>query len=211
MKIIIADDHNLVRQGIKSLLEKNENIKVIAEAADGHETIALVKQLQPDVLILDIAMPHLSGLQVISELCGAKIRTAIVVLTMYSDALTVKEAIRKGAKGYLLKDSIIEELIIAINAAIRGQIYLSPAITGIFVGKNPLIESDDEVKANSLSLREREVLQLISEGYSNNDIGKRLEISYKTVEKHRTNIMNKLKVHSTAKLVREAVKNGLVS
>jgi DNA-binding NarL/FixJ family response regulator len=208
--VAIVDDHNLVRQGIKAILEKVNYIEVVGEAADGQEAVTLINQLKPDVVLMDISLPSLNGVQVVAKIQAMNIATRIVILSMYSDTVMIRQALQNGAKGYLLKQSVTEELLLAIQAANRGEIYLSPAITKDLV-LNSLVSSTGESSLdNLLSLREQEVLQLIAEGYTNNAIAQSLAISVKTVEKHRTRIMEKLNVHDTAGLVRAAIKQGLI-
>jgi DNA-binding NarL/FixJ family response regulator len=210
IRVIIADDHHLVRQGIRALLEKANDIQVIAEAADGREAIELVERLAPDVLVMDIAMPRLDGIQATKQIQDLGLATQVVILSMYSDEALVRRVLRNGARGYLLKRSVSEELWLAIRAASRGEIYLSPPISKSVV--DGLFRA--EVKENSmfdrLTPREREVLQLIAEGHTNKAIAQILKISVKTVEKHRANLMGALNVHDVAGLVRIAIDHGLV-
>ncbi len=212
LRVILADDHHLVRQGIRSLLEKADDIEIIAEAENGQEAVNLVSNLVPDVLVMDIAMPRLNGIQAAEQIHGLNVVTRVVILSMHSDETLVRQALRIGVKGYLLKRSVTEELLLAIRAAGRGEIYLSPAISQLlmtdFVAGQP---KSDEVDAFSrLSPREREVLQLIAEGYTNRSIAETLSVSVKTVEKHRSNLMAKLNVQDLAGLIRIAIKHGLI-
>ncbi len=212
IRVVVAEDHHLVRQGIRALVEKAHDIEVIGEAADGQEALELVDQLAPDVLVIDIAMPRLDGLQAIGRMHAHGVATQTVVLSMYSDETLVRQALRKGARGYLLKRSVAEELLLAIRAANRGDIYLSPAISRAIV--TDLLRLEDDAKVLSpferLTPREREVLQLIAEGHTNTAIAQMLKISVKTVEKHRRNLMSKLDVRNLAGLIRTAIKHGLV-
>lgn len=208
--VVIVDDHNLVRQGIKAILEKVNYIKVIGEAADGREAVELINQLKPNVALMDISLPSLNGVQAVAKIQAMCIETRAVILSMYSDIVMVRQALQNGAKGYLLKQSVTEELLLAIQAASRGEIYLSPAIAKDFVLNSLAFGGKESSSHNQLSLREQEVLQLITEGHTNNAIAHSLTISVKTVEKHRTSIMEKLNVHDTAGLVKAAIKNGLI-
>jgi DNA-binding NarL/FixJ family response regulator len=212
IRVIIADDHHLVRQGIRALLEKADDIEVIAEAADGQEAVELVERLAPDVLVMDIAMPRLNGNQATGRIRALGAVTQVVILSMYSDETLVRQALRSGAKGYLLKRSVTEELLLAVRAASRGEIYLSPAISGSIVADFLTLQTDADASSplERLTPREREVLQLISEGHTNSAIAQVLTISMKTVEKHRANLMSKLKVHDLAGLMRVAIKHGLI-
>jgi DNA-binding NarL/FixJ family response regulator len=212
IRVIVADDHHLVRQGIRALLEKADGIEVVGEAADGQEAVELVERLVPDVLVMDIAMPRLSGDQAIGRVRALRVATQVVILSMYSDETLVRQALRNGAKGYLLKRSVREELLLAIRAASRGEIYLSPAISRSIVADLLTLQTDADASSpfERLTSREREVLQLISEGHTNNAIAQVLKVSVKTVEKHRANLMSKLNVHDLAGLIRVAIKHGLI-
>ena len=213
IRVIVADDHHLVRQGIRALLEKHPDISVIEEAQDGQEALAFTSQLKPDVLILDINMPVMNGLDVTRDLTQTGIPTSIVILSMYSDDSMVKRAFLLGAKGYLLKKSITDDLISAIQAAQRGELYLSPELGSVVDVDEWLRADSDPQLANQvdqLSPREREVCQLVAQGMTNQAIAKNLNISTKTVEKHRSNMMNKLGVQDIASLVREVLRTGIV-
>ena len=208
--LIIADDHALVRGGIRALLEKAGGVEIIAEAQDGAQALELVERLQPDILLVDIAMPRMDGMQVVQQLRARKIKTRAIVLSMYSDRLLVRQALRDGARGYLIKDSLPAELLIAVRAASRNQIYLSPAISDGIV-QDALDLPDAASRATILlSPREREVLQLIAEGKSNPVIAKALQISVKTVDKHRASLMRKLDAHNLPALLRVAIQHQLV-
>ncbi len=209
IRVMIADDHNLVRQGIRALLERAEDLQVVAEAADGFEALEMARAQQPDVLVLDVSMPRLSGTQTLERLKEVSAHTRVVILTMYSDEALVRQALRSGARGYLLKDSIKEELILAVRAASRGDIYLSPAVSSVLVD-GFLNQPEEAGPLDLLTAREREVMKLIAEGQTNTGIARLLHISVKTVEKHRSNLMAKLGVHDTAALVRLAVQYRLV-
>ena len=212
IRVIVADDHHLVRQGIRALLEKADDIEVVGEAADGQEAVELVERLAPDVLVMDIAMPRLSGTQAVERVRALGVVTQVVILSMYSDEILVRQALRKGAKGYLLKRSVTEELLLAIRAASRGEIYLSPAVSGSIVADFLTLQTDADPSSplERLTPREREVLQLISEGHTNSAIAQILTVSVKTIEKHRSNLMSKLNVHNLAELIRAAIKHGLI-
>jgi len=213
IRVAIADDHHLVRQGIRALLEKAGDIEVIAEAADGQEAVALVERLLPDVLVIDIAMPHLNGLEAVGRIRSAGVKTRVLILSMYSDDTLVRQALRNGAKGYLLKRAVSDELLLAVRAVSRGDTFLSPEVAGpILDGLASAHAGDgDSGPMDRLTSREKEVLQLIAEGHTNRDIATHLHLSEKTVEKHRGHLMVKLNVHDAAGLVRLAIKHGLVS
>ncbi|HBF39540.1 MAG TPA: DNA-binding response regulator [Firmicutes bacterium] len=212
IQIIIAEDHHLVRAGLKAFLQQEADVSIVGEASDGPETLEITERLKPDILILDIGMPKLNGIQILRKLTDSKLGTRVIILTMYSDTSFIKRSFQYGAKGYLLKNSVSEELILAVRAVYRGEIFLSSAISGFILDdflnhqdKEDLVDAFD-----SLSPREVEVLQLIAEGYSNSSIAQMLFISPKTVDKHRANLITKLNVHDTAGLIRVAIKNKLI-
>jgi DNA-binding NarL/FixJ family response regulator len=213
IRVVIADDHHLVRQGLRALLEKAGDIEVVAEAADGQEALELVQHLLPDVLVLDIAMPHLNGVEAVGRLRDLNVKTRALILSMYADDTLVRQALRNGAKGYLLKRAVSEELLLAVRAVSRGDTFLSPEVAGPVL--TPLVDAPLRVAdlgpLDQLTSRERQVLQLIAEGHTNRAIASHLHLSEKTVEKHRGHLMAKLKVHETAGLVRFALKHGVVA
>lgn len=211
IRVIIADDHHLVRQGIRALLERAADIQVIGEAADGLEAVQLVQELRPEVLVMDLAMPRMNGAQATGRINGLGLPTRVVILSMHSDETLVRGALRSGARGYVLKQAVAEELLLAVRAAVRGEVYLSPAISQTMVQEwlaSP--SAREQTTFDQLTAREREVLQLIAEGYTNQSIAQTLQISVKTVEKHRASLMAKLDVHDVAGLTRVAIKHGLV-
>jgi DNA-binding NarL/FixJ family response regulator len=212
IRVILADDHHLVRRGIRALLEQADDISVIGEAEDGQAAVELVEQLKPDVLIIDIAMPRMNGIQATQRVHVLGLATQVVILSMHSRPTLVRQALRNGARGYLLKNSITEELLLAVRAASRRETYLSPEISGIIVDDFLTHQADVEKSGlfDQLTPREREVVQLVAEGYTNNGIARLLNISIKTVERHRANLMAKLDVHDVAGLTRIAVEHGLI-
>ena len=213
IRVLIADDHHLVRQGIRALLEKNPEVDVVAEAQNGQEALAFTSQIKPDVLILDINMPVLNGLEVTQDLTQAGIPSSVVILSMYSDESLVKRAFQCGAKGYLLKKSISDDLTKAVQAAWRQEFYISPELGQVKDIEEWLSLEELQVLNETndpLSRREREVCQLVADGFTNQAIARNLNISTKTVEKHRSNLMNKLGVQDMAGLIREAIRNGIV-
>jgi DNA-binding NarL/FixJ family response regulator len=212
IRVVLADDHHLVRKGIRALLEKAGDIEVVGEASNGCRAIELVEQLQPDVLVMDIAMPRMDGIQAMEQVATMNVATHVVVLSMYSDKALVRQSLRSGASGYLLKGSVVEELLLAVRAANKGDLYLSPTISRSIVTDlwtAPPGATGIE-RFEPLTAREREVLQLIAEGHTNASIAKTLKVSTKTVEKHRSRLMSKLGVHNLPGLMRAAIKHGLV-
>lgn len=212
IRVVIADDHHLVRQGIRALLDNADDITVIGEAATGQEAVELAEKLQPDVVVMDISMPRLDGTQATERILSLNTSTQVIILSMHSDTTLVQQLLRRGVKGYLLKRSITEELLLAIRSASKGEIYLSPTISDSVLSLLMSPQKDDapDNVADLLSPREREVLQLIAEGHTNNAIAEILTISVKTVEKHRANLMVKLEVHDLAGLIRKAIQLGLI-
>ena len=211
ISIVIADDHHLVRKSIVSLIEKWEDIEVVGEAADGRETLGLVQRKKPDVAIVDIAMPLMNGIEATRQIQSLSVDTNVVILSMHSDKRVVRESLRYGAKGYLLKKSVAEELMIAIRSVDQGETYLSPSIAKTVVSEYLRTDSvnDGSTTIDRLSSRERELIQLIVDGLTNKAVAQILNISPKTVEKHRAALMKKLKVHSLPELILEATKHRL--
>jgi DNA-binding NarL/FixJ family response regulator len=212
IRILIAEDHLMVRAGIRALLEKEGDIVVVGEASNGQEAIELAEKLKPDVLIMDIMMPRLNGIQAAERLRDMKLPIRILLLSMYSDEGLVHQALQSGVKGYVLKSSVSDELLWAVRATSRGETYLSGPISSIVVesaiNPHPLNQSNNPL--STLSPREKEILQLIAEEHTSGEIAEMLFISEKTVEKHRANLMEKLNARNLAGLVRLAVKWGLV-
>ena len=211
--IVIAEDHRILRDGLKALFSLQQGLSVVGEAEDGREALRAVRETDPDIVFLDISMPRTSGLHVIKEIKASAPRTKVLVLTVHNDEEYVLEALKQGADGYLLKHSGYEDILTAIRRVMDGKKYLSPDVSDKVVeGYIGLKKGDRETTSwDSLSTREKEVMKLIAEGYTNREIAAYLYISSKTVEKHRANLMNKLGVHSVAELTSIAVRKGLVS
>lgn len=210
IRVIIADDHHLVRQGIKALLQSCDDIQVIGEASTGHEAVELARELDPHVVVMDIAMPRMDGSQASEQILDLGKHIEVVILSMHSDALLAQQLLRQGVRGYLLKNSIGEELPMAVRSASQGQLYLSPAISDSVLSTLMSPGETAESPSDLLTPREREVLQLIAEGHTNSAIAELLTISVKTVEKHRASLMSKLDVHDLPSLMRVSIKYGLV-
>ena len=212
IRVLIAEDHLMVRAGIRALLEKAGDIRVLGEASNGQEAIEMTETLKPDVLIMDIMMPRMNGIQAAENIRELKLPTHILLLSMYSDEGFVHQALQYGVKGYVLKSSVSDELLWAVRAVASGKTYLSSPISEIVVESaiHPHSAPQEGDQRSNLSPREKEILQLIAEEHTSAEIGKMLFISEKTVEKHRTKLMEKLNVRNLAGLVRLAVKYHLV-
>jgi two-component system, NarL family, response regulator NreC len=209
--VLIAEDHLMVREGIRALLEKAGDIHVMGEASNGQEAIEMTEALKPDVLIMDIMMPRMNGIQAAANIREMKLPTYILLLSMYSDEGFVHQALQYGVKGYVLKSSVSDELLWAVRAVAGGKAYFSSSISEIVESvTNPHSTLQDGDPLSNLSPREKEILQLIAEEYTSAEIGKMLFITEKTVEKHRTKLMEKLNARNLAGLVRLAVKYHLV-
>jgi len=211
IKTLIVEDHLMVRAGLRALLEKAGGIDVIGEASNGQEAILLAQKLNPDVLVMDIRMPLMNGIQAAEKIRELKLPTRIVLLSMYSEEGLIQQALKSGAKGYVLKSSASEELIWAVQAAYRGETFLSEPVSSILSDKASQTHKGEALDPfDTLSPREKEILQLIAEEHTSGEIAEQLSISEKTVEKHRTHLMEKLSVRNLAGLARLAVKYGLV-
>ena len=212
-KIVIAEDHKILREGLKSLLRTIEDLEIVGEAADGLEAIRCVENYHPDILLLDLSMPKMNGISVIRDLKGRFPETKILVLTIHESEDYILESFRSGLDGYCLKDANCSELVIAIRSVLDGKTYLSPSISEkVLAG---FLDDRKTLKTHSswdmITEREREVLKLVGEGYKNKEISDYLCISMKTVEKHRSNIMRKLDVHTSSALTAIAFEKGLVT
>ena len=210
IRVLLADDHTLVRAGIRSLLENMEGIEVIAEAGDGREALRLVRTHRPDVVLMDIAMPGLNGLEAAARIAKKFPNVRVIILSMHVNEEYVLQALRAGAAGYMVKGADAAELEIAIRAVARGETYLSPMVSKHVVTDYIQRISGETSPLELLTPRQREVLQLIAEGYSTKKIARTLKISVKTVETHRMQLMERLDIHDIAGLVRYAIRIGLV-
>ncbi|HXF67691.1 MAG TPA: response regulator transcription factor [Burkholderiales bacterium] len=211
LRVILADDHTLVRAGLRSLLGQLPEVEVVAETGDGREVLALVPRHRPDIVLMDITMPGMNGLEATAHLRKDHPGVKVVILSMHASEEYVLQALRAGAAGYLLKDSATLELALALQAVARGETYLSPPISRQVVENYMRRVGEDVRPLAALTARQREILQLIAEGASTKDIARRLELSVKTVESHRAQLMERLGIHDVAGLVRFAIRHGLVS
>ena len=213
VKIILADDHRIVREGFRALLSAEKDFEIIAETGDGREAMRLVEQLQPDVLLVDLMMPSLGGLEVTRQLTEQRTRTRIIVLSMHSNEAYVSQALKCGATCYVLKDATAAELVRAVREAVAGRRYLSPPLSerAVEAYQCKAQASQMEDRYETLTTREREILHLSAEGYTNIEIGKQLFISPRTVETHRANVMRKLGLRTHTELVRYALQRGILA
>lgn len=209
-RVLIVDDHNLVRAGIRALLEKQSNLEVVGEADNGRQALKMVTEHRPDIVLLDIAMPELNGLEVVKQLTRDSTGVRCIILSMHSDEEHVSQALKAGASGYLVKGGALAELEIAIEAVAQGETYLSPRVSGPVVKEYVRRTSHDVETADMLTSRQREILQMIAEGKNTKQIALTLGISGKTVESHRSQLMKRLGVQDIASLVRHAIRIGLV-
>lgn len=211
IRILIVEDHLMVRAGLRALLERAADVEIVGEGSNGQDAVDLASSLKPDVLLMDIMMPHLNGIQAAERIRDLKLPVHIILLSMHADSGMVHQALSSGVRGYLLKTSVSDELLMAVQAASRGEMYLSASVSAIVADSVPhwKIGAADE-PLDTLSPREKEILQLIAETHTSAEIAKILFISEKTVEKHRSSLMGKLNIHNLAGLVRFAVKIGLV-
>lgn len=211
IRIVLADDHALVRAGIRALCELLDGVTVVAEAADGNQVIEMVKAHHPDIVLMDIAMKMLNGLEATAQIKRESPQVRVIILSMHAAEDYVLHALKAGASGYVLKDSAVPELETAITVVMRGDVYLCPKISRLAVQSYLQHAGEVESPLDALTPRQREILQLVAEGHSTKDIGFRLGLSVKTVEAHRTQIMERLDIHDIAGLVRFAIRAGLVS
>ena len=212
-RVLLADDHQLMRSGIRLMLEREPDLSVVGEAGDGREAVALAKSLKPDVVVMDIGMSNLNGIEAAQQMTGDRSEIAVVMLSMHSDESYVLRALKAGARGYLLKDSAEADLIKAVHAVAGGKSFFSPAVSKVLLDDyvRKLRRSGTEDAYDLLTAREREVLQLIAEGKSNKDIANLLNLSVYTVESHRSNLMEKLNVRGLPELILYAVRKGIIS
>ena len=204
---MLADDHAVVRQGFRMILDAQADMEIVGEAGNGRDAVAMCGDLQPDIVVMDVAMPELNGIEATRRIAESAPQTRVLALSMHKDSVYVREILRAGARGYLLKDSIDVDLLAAVRSVAKGEGYLSPAISDAVLSDYRKHVTDP---LDLLSSREREVLQLIAEGKTNKDIASLLNLSVYTVDAHRGRIMEKLNLHSTGELVRFALRKGLI-
>ena len=211
IRVLLADDHTILRSGIRALLEDELDIEVVGEAEDGHAAIRMAAELNPDIVIIDIGMPKLNGLEATRQLKQANPQIKVLVLTMHENEEYVRQVLSSGAMGYILKDAAVRELLGAIRAVQRGEAVLSPAITRLVI-EDYLRWGDLQINHmdSPLSPRESEILQLIAEGYTNKEMAEILTISIKTVQSHRTNLMRKLDLHDRGDLIKYAIQKKII-
>ena len=211
MKILLAEDHKIVREGLRAILEKEEGFLVVGEAADGREAIRLAQATHPDIVVMDISMPGLNGIDATKRIVADDPRTKVIGLSMNSDRRYVLEMLAAGATGYLVKNAAADELVRAIHAVSAGQTFLSPQVSAAVIDAVVRRATPAPFNVGVLSTREREVLQLLAEGLTSKDIADKLTIAVSTVETHRKQIMSKLNLRSVAELTKYAVREGITS
>jgi two-component system response regulator NreC len=212
IRVLIAEDHTIVRKGLRSLLESEVGIEVVGEAENGRDALAKVQQHCPDIVLMDISMPDLNGFEATRQIKQHCPEVKVLVLTMHANEEYVWQILRAGASGYVVKHAAPDELILAIQSVFRGDSFLSPSISKtVIAGYLQQVEAlPEKVGADLLTPREREVLQLLAEGHATRDIAERLYLSVKTVETHRAHILDKLNLHNTAELVKYAIRTGVI-
>lgn len=213
VRILLADDHTVMRNGLRLLLERQSQLQVIGEASDGRQAVALSESANPDVVIMDIGMPNLNGIEATRQIVNRSPRTAVAILSMHSDESYVIRALKAGARAYLLKDSAEADLLAAVRALTEGKSFFSPAISKILVEDymRQLESRGAEDTYELLTNREREILQLLAEGRTNKEVANMLNLSLYTVETHRTHILQKLNLHSVPELILYAVRKGIIA
>ena len=211
-RVLLADDHKILREGLRTLLEQESDMQVVGEAENGRSSVKLAGELAPDVVIMDVAMPDLNGIDATRRITEAEPNAKVLALSMHSDGRYVRGMLQAGARGYILKDCAAEELTRAIRTVMSNQVYVSPGVTGTIVNDYVRqLSSTDTDEPATLTRREREVLQLLAEGSSTAQIAERLHLSVKTVETHRKRIMDKLGLRSIAELTKYAIREGITA
>lgn len=213
IRILVADDHGVVRRGLRLILERHQGFEVVGEAADGREVVRLAEELSPSIVIMDVGMPHLNGIDASAQIIHRDSKVGIIILSMHSDEGYIVRALSAGAKGYLLKESLEEDLVQAVRIVAQGRPFFSPRITQTLLDDyvRQLRQKGLQDSYDLLTDREKEVLHLIAEGKSNKEVATMLDLSVYTVETHRTNLMQKLSLHNTAEIVLYAVRKKIIS
>jgi two-component system response regulator NreC len=213
IRVLLADDHTLMRRGLRLIIEQQPDLAVVGEAEDGRQAVSLAASLKPEVAVLDIGMPNLNGIEAAKQITDGKSGAAIIILSMHADETYILRALKAGARGYLLKDSAESDLVRAIRSVAEGKSFFSPAVSKVLLEDyvKKLQRAGSEDSYDLLTPREREILQLIAEGKSNKDVANLLNLSVYTVETHRANLMDKLKLKSVPELTLYAVRKGIIS
>lgn len=208
IRVLLADDHSILRKGVRMLIDSQADMEVVGEAKTGREAIEEARKLKPDIVVMDISMPELNGIEATRQICDEMTHTKVVALSMHKDSVYVREILRAGARGYLLKESEDDDLVKAIRSVHRGEAFLSPAISGAVLTDYRKHVSNP---VDLLTSREREILTMVAEGKTNKEIANTLSLSVYTVESHRGSVMEKLNLHNAGDIVRFAIRNGLIS
>lgn len=208
IRVLLADDHAILRKGVRMLIHTQPDMEVVGEARTGREAIAEARRLKPDIVVMDVSMPELNGIEGTRQICDELTRTKVIALSMHKDSVYVREILRAGARGYVLKDSEDEDLLKAVRCVFRGEAYLSPAVSdAVLTDYRKQVTNPVDL----LTSREREILTMVAEGKTNKEIAQALNLSVYTVESHRGSAMEKLNLHNTGDIVRFALRNGLIS
>jgi DNA-binding NarL/FixJ family response regulator len=212
IRVLLADDHSVVRQGLRAWLERSSDVQVVGEAADGREAVTLAEQLEPDVVIMDIAMPMLNGIEATGQITRRSPEIKVIILSMHADESYILRALGAGAKGYLLKESTETDVLPAVRSVREGKPYFTPSIARLLLEDymRALKQNNLQDSYDLLTEREREVLQLLAQGKSNKEVAQVLNLSPHTIDSHRTNMMQKLNLHNTAEIVLYAVRKGII-
>jgi DNA-binding NarL/FixJ family response regulator len=212
IRVVVADDHSVVRQGLKAWLERSGHVQVVGEASDGREAVSIVEQLQPDVVIMDIAMPVLNGIEATAQITRRSPGTKVIILSMHADESYILRALGAGAKGYLLKESTESDVLPAVRSVRDGKPYFTPSIARLLLEDymRMLKQNNLQDSYDLLTEREKEVLQLLAQGKSNKEVAQILDLSPHTIDSHRTNMMQKVNLHNTAEIVLYAVRKGII-